>query len=78
MASVFPSYFIPTKVGIKSCRHATECFTCTCIWLHVFELTVAIQCWPAIYLKLAALAIYYCGPYFIAFSIRTSCNDFIV
>ena len=25
--------FIPPKVGIKSCRCATECFICTCIWL---------------------------------------------
>ena len=30
---------IPAKVGIKSCRCARECFICTCIWLHVFELT---------------------------------------
>ena len=27
-------YFIPAKVGIKSCRCVRECFTCTCIWLH--------------------------------------------
>ena len=32
--------FIPAKVGIKFCRHARECFICTCIWLHAFELTI--------------------------------------
>ena len=27
-------------VGIKLYRCARECFICTCIWLHVFDLTV--------------------------------------
>ena len=38
-------YFIPAKVGIKSCRCEKECFDCTCIYnwlhvLHVFEPTL--------------------------------------
>ena len=44
MAGVFAYYFIPANVatvGIKSCRYARECHICTCIWLRVFELTVA-------------------------------------
>ena len=36
--------FIPAKVGIKSCRCARECFICTCVWLHVLEVT-AIGWW---------------------------------
>ena len=31
-------YFIPAKVGIKSCRFARECFICACIWL--WDITV--------------------------------------
>ena len=32
------------SIRIKSCRYARECFICTCIWLHVFELTVTGWC----------------------------------
>ena len=28
-------FYIPAKVGIKSCRCARECFICTSVWLHV-------------------------------------------
>ena len=34
-------YFIPAKIGIKSSK---ECFICTCIWLHMFELTAKGCC----------------------------------
>ena len=35
---------IPAIVRIKPCRCARECFICTCVRLHVFELTVKEWC----------------------------------
>ena len=35
LAGVIAYMFTPAKVRIKSCRHARECFICTCVWLHV-------------------------------------------
>ena len=67
---------------VKSCRCARECFICSCIWLHVFELTVtgwcfysciAISNWSEL---TTYFFTFYCDPYallFFKFKIFVSC-----
>ena len=59
-------YFIPAKVGIKSCRCATEC---TCIWLWVITVAntgwcIGISCdWFEL---VTCLLTFCCNPYFLS------------
>ena len=41
LGDVFTYYFVPAKVGSKSCRHTRECFICACIWQVCLSYSIA-------------------------------------